>query len=602
MQMSHYKSNLRDIEFNLFEVYGMGEILGKAPFEDIDKDTAMDILREIDRLAREDFAASFTEGDRNPPKLVDGEIELSAEVKASLDAVYEGGWHLLGIPKDLGGYGAPDAVRWAASEMMVGANPAVFLYTSGGLMARVIAAEGTPEQVERYSHNMVEQNWGGTMVLTEPDAGSDVGAGTTKATHIEGDTWHVEGVKRFITSGENDYYDNIIHLVLARREGGEPGTKGLSMFIVPKYMVNEDGSLGERNGVYCTNLEKKMGIKASTTCEMSFGIDEPCVGYLVGDVHEGIRQMFLVIEDARMLIGVKSASTLSTGYLNALEYAQERVQSADMTQMTDKTAPRVPIIRHPDVRRLLLLQKSYAEGLRALALYTASLADKSHLHGEDDHWHKLEDLLLPMVKGYGSEKAYELLKQSLQIFGGSGFTQDYPLEQYIRDAKIDTIYEGTTAIQGLDLFFRKIVRDQGQTLMRFSESILDTIKGGPDELAVEREMLGRALEDLQAQIGVMVGYSMASQQDPEQIYKTGLHTTKLLESLSEVVIGWLLIRHAEVAVHALPEASEKDKAFYEGKIASARFFARDAFPKARLRREAAEVEDGALMELPVEAF
>ena len=515
-QMSHYKSNLRDIEFNLFEVYGMGEILGKPPFEDIDRDTAMDILREIDRLSREDFAASFTEGDRNPPKLVDGEIELSDGVKASLDAVYAGGWHLLGIPKDLGGYGAPDAVRWAASEMLVGANPAVFLYTSGGLMARVIAAEGTPEQVERYAHNMVEKQWGGTMVLTEPDAGSDVGAGTTKATHIEGDAWHIEGVKRFITSGENDYYDNIIHLVLARREGGEPGTKGLSMFIVPKYLVNEDGSLGERNGVYCTNLEKKMGIKASTTCEMSFGVDEPCVGYLVGDVHEGIRQMFLVIEDARMLIGVKSASTLSSGYLNALEYAKERIQSADMTQMADKTAPRVEIIRHPDVRRLLMLQKSYAEGLRALAFYTASLADKSHLHVEDEHWHKLEDLFLPMVKGYGLEKAYELLKQSLQIFGGSGYTQDYPLEQYIRDAKIDTIYEGTTAIQGLDLFFRKIVRDQGQTLMRFSESILDTIKGGPDELAVEREMLGTALEDVQAQIGAMVGYSMAAQQDSQQ--------------------------------------------------------------------------------------
>ena len=249
-----------------------------------------------------------------------------------------------------------------------------------------------------------------------------------------------------------------------------------------------------------------------------------------------------------------------------------------------------------------MLQKSYAEGLRALALYTATLADKSHLHPEDDHWAKLEDLLLPMVKGYGSETSYELLKQSLQIFGGSGYTQDYPLEQYIRDAKIDTIYEGTTAIQGLDLFFRKIVRDQGQTLMRFSESILDTIKGGADELAAEREMLGQALEDVQAQIGAMVGYSMASQQDPEQIYKTGLHTTKLLESLSEVVIGWLLIRHAEVAVHALPEASTKDRAFYEGKIASARFFAKDAFPRIRLRREAAEEEDGALMEIPIEAF
>jgi alkylation response protein AidB-like acyl-CoA dehydrogenase len=245
-----------------------------------------------------------------------------------------------------------------------------------------------------------------------------------------------------------------VHLVLARREGGEPGTKGLSMFIVPKYLLNEDGSIGERNGIVATGLEHKMGIKGSTTCELSLGADKPCVGYLVGNVHEGIRQMFLVIEDARMLIGVKSASTLSTGYLNALDYAKERVQSADLTRASDKTAPRVEIIRHPDVRRMLMLQKSYAEGLRALWMYTAWTLDKMRLEPGDQYWADLNDLLLPMVKGYSSEKAYELLAQSLQVFGGSGFTKDYPIEQYIRDAKIDTLYEGTTAIQALDLFFR----------------------------------------------------------------------------------------------------------------------------------------------------
>jgi hypothetical protein len=600
--MGHYISNLRDLQFNLFEAFGADEYLGRAPFEDIDHDTAMDILREVDRLAREDFAESFVEADRTKLKLVDGEVELPPGVKKSLDALHEGGWHLIGVPKSLGGFGAPEILRWAAGELFAGGNAAIYLYPIGGLMARVIEAEGTPEQVERFAKPMVERNWGSTMVLTEPDAGSDVGAGVAKATHVEGDMWHLEGVKRFITSAENDYYENIIHLVLARRPGAEPGTKGLSMFIVPKYLVNEDGSLGERNGVVATNLEDKMGIRGSTTCELTFGMEKPAVGYLVGDVHEGIRQMFLVIEDARMSIGVKAAATLSTGYLNALEYAKERVQSADLTQSRDKTAPRVPIIRHPDVRRLLMDQKVHAEGMRALTMYSAWLLDKAHLDKDDPFWAKLNDLLLPMVKGYSSEKAYELLAQCLQVLGGSGYTRDYPIEQYIRDAKIDTIYEGTTAIQGLDLFFRKIARDQGATLMRLGQDILETVKGGPEELAIEREQLGKALDDVQAQVGAMVGFSMASMQSPPEIYKTGLHTTALLESLSEVIIGWLLIRHAEVALAALDGASASDRAFYEGKIASARYFARTVLPKAKLRRILTESEDGTLMEMPDEQF
>ena len=449
---------------------------------------------------------------------------------------------------------------------------------------------------------MIERRWGATMVLTEPDAGSDVGAGTSKAIHVEGDTYHLEGVKRFITSGENDYFDNIVHLVLARREGGEPGTKGLSMFIVPKYLVNEDGTLGARNGIRATNLEHKMGIKGSTTCELTMGLDEPCVGYLVGGRHRGIKQMFHVIEDARMLIGVKSAGTLSTGYLNALEYAKERVQGADLTQATDKTAPRVEIIRHPDVRRMLMLQKAYSEGLRALWMYAAWTLDKIQLESGDDYWGRLNDLLLPMVKGYSSEKAYELLAQSLQVFGGSGFTQDYPIEQYIRDAKIDTLYEGTTAIQALDLFFRKIARDQGQTVMRFAEGILDYVKGGTDEFATERQALGDALEQTQNLIGVLVGHAMASMDQPQEVYKTGLHTNALLESLSEVTIAWLLLEHAEVASAALATAEGSDKAFYEGKIASARFFVADALPKVALRTAAAQHETGWLMDLPDEAF
>ncbi|MEN8040135.1 MAG: acyl-CoA dehydrogenase [Actinomycetota bacterium] len=600
--MSHYKSNRRDVEFNLFEYLRVGDYYGQEPFASFDEDTAKDALREVERLATEEFAESFVDADRNPPELIDGEVKLPDSVKASLDALYDGGWHMLGLGEDLGGFGAPESLRHAASEFFLGANASTFLFASGGLMASVISSQATPEQTEKWAVPMVERRWGGTMVLTEADAGSDVGAGTSKAVHVEGDAYHLEGVKRFITSGENDYFENIIHLVLARREGGEPGTRGLSMFIVPKFLVNEDGSLGERNGIYTTSLEHKMGIKGSTTCELTMGMNEPCIGYLVGESHQGIRQMFKVIEDARMMVGVKAAATLSTGYLNALEYAKERVQSADLAKSMDKTAPKVEIIRHPDVRRMLMIQKAYAEGLRALWLYTAKTLDDKVLHPEDDYWAKINDLLLPMVKGYSSEKSYELLTLSLQVFGGSGYTQDYPIEQYARDAKIDSLYEGTTAIQSLDLFFRKIAKDQGQTLMRFAEGMMVYVKGGSDEFAVEREGLGKALEAAQNHVGALVGYSMAAMGNPSEIYKTGLHTNALLQSLSEVTIAWLLLEHAEVARAALPDATGSDVAFYEGKIASARFFIKDVLPKIEMRTAAAQVEDGWLMEMDDSAF
>ncbi len=601
--MSHYKTNLRDIKFNLFEAYKTQEYLGEAPFADMDQETAIHMLGEVERFSVEEFASSFVDADRNPPVLEDGEIKLPQSLKDSFNAYLDAGWDDLFRPPELGGVAAPMSLRWAVQELLVGANPAAFLLV-GTLVPVILNDVGTPEQIQRFVVPALERNWGGTMVLTEPDAGSDVGAGTTKAIPVdeEAGVYHIEGVKRFITSGDHDAAENIVHLVLARPQGAGPGTKGLSMFIVPKLMVNEDGSLGERNGVVATNLEKKMGIKASTTTELSFGIDEPCVGYLVGNSHDGIRQMFLVIERARMLIGTKATATLSTAYLNSLEYAKERVQGADLTQATDKNAPRVEIIRHPDVRRMLMLQKSHAEGLRALLYYTGWVQDQNQRFPDDPKWHKLDDFLLPLVKGYSSEKAYELMATSLQVFGGSGFTQDYPIEQYIRDTKIDTLYEGTTAIQALDLFFRKIARDQGQTLTALAGEVLEMIKGGPEELAVEREMLGKALDDTQGHLGVMVGHLMGAQQDPTGLYKLGLHANTLLESISEVTIGWLLLRHAEAALLAMPDADSGDVAFYEGKIASARFFARHAFPKTKLRRQAMEQEDGALMDLADEAF
>jgi len=628
--MSHYRSNLRDIEFNLFEVLGADSYFGTGPFEAVDGEQARMLLAEMERFSRESvWAESFVAADRTPLELsAEGDVTIPAELDQALTAFYDGGWHLMPLPTHLGGYGAPPTIRWSGTELLAGGHATASLWPIGALMASIIDQIGTEGQKRVFARALVEDRWGGTMVLTEPDAGSDVGAGVTRATFVEaagdddlGDVYHLEGIKRFITSADAQTHPNTLHLVLARPEGGAPGTKGLSLFLVPKRHVDADGTIGERNGVRVSNLEKKMGIKGSATCELSLGQDgEPCVGYLAGNVHEGIKQMFLVIEYARMMVGTKAMATLSTGYLNALDYAKIRVQGPDMTQMTDKTAAKVEIIKHPDVRRMLMTQKAHAEGMRALVMYAGWVQDQAQLaadpssgDGEDtdehDRWIAREDLLLPLVKGYCSEKAYELLgSMSLQTFGGSGYTQDYPLEQYIRDAKIDTLYEGTTAIQALDLLFRKIVRDQGATLTWFADQIRAFLKAGPegDVLADERERLGTALDATQSHLGVLLQHAMASMDDSKrtELYKTGLQSTAFLESLAEVLIGWLLLRQAEVAHDALEAGvgSDTDRDFYTGKLAAARFFSRSVLPKAGLRAQVAADEDGALMEVPEAAF
>ncbi|HJY59065.1 MAG TPA: acyl-CoA dehydrogenase, partial [Streptosporangiaceae bacterium] len=398
--------------------------------------------------------------------------------------------------------------------------------------------------------------------------------------------------------------------VLARPEGHGPGTKGLSMFLVPKYLVNEDGTLGERNGVVATNVEHKMGLKASTTCELTFGAGRPAVGTLVGGVHDGIRQMFKIIEDARMMVGTKAIATLSTGYLNALDYARSRVQGADLTQMTDKTAPRVTIIHHPDVRRMLMLQKAYAEGMRALVLYTANLQDTLQVAAAqgrtDEASAGLNDLLLPVVKGVGSERSYEMLTLSLQTLGGSGFLQDYPIEQYIRDAKIDSLYEGTTGIQSLDLYFRKIIKDRGQAFGALLAKVREfaAADGGNGRLKAERAALADAAAQVEGIATAMTGYLMASAEQPAEIYKAGLNTTRLLMALGDLVIGWLLLTHAEVALRKLDEldAGAPDHDFYAGKLAAARFFAATVLPRLAAERKMAEETTLDLMDLPEGGF
>ncbi|MCV7098918.1 acyl-CoA dehydrogenase [Mycobacterium palustre] len=609
--MSHYIANVRDLEFNLFEVLDLGAVLGSGSYSDLDEDTVRTILAEAARLAEGPVAESFAAADRNPPVFDPAEHTISVpdELAKTVQAIKDAEWWRLNLSEEIGGMPAPAPLVWAVNEMIICANPSANFFCLGYFMAQALFAEGNEEQ-KRWAAMGVERGWQATMVLTEPDAGSDVGAGRAKAVAQPDGTWHIEGVKRFISGGDvGDTAENIFHLVLARPEGAGPGTKGLSLFYVPKYLFDPDTlELRSRNGVFVTGVEHKMGIKSSPTCELTFGAtDVPAVGYLVGDVHNGIAQMFTVIEQARMTIGVKAAGTLSTGYLNALAFAKERVQGADLTQMADKTAPRVTIIHHPDVRRSLMTQKAYAEGLRALYMYAAAHQDDAvaqRVSGADhDMAHRVDDLLLPIVKGASSERAYEILTESLQTLGGSGFLVDYPLEQYIRDSKIDSLYEGTTAIQALDFFFRKIVRDRGEALQFLTAQISKTIDTCDEALKPQAELLQTALDEVTAMTAALTGYLMAAPQQPTEIYKVGLGSVRYLLAVGDLLIGWRLLVQAGVAHAALAGApSEQDAPFYRGKIATAAFFAKNMLPRLTAQRKVLESIDDEVMRISEDAF
>jgi alkylation response protein AidB-like acyl-CoA dehydrogenase len=608
--LGHYIANVRDLEFNLFEVLELGAVLGAGSYSDLDEGTVRTILAEAARLAEGPVAESFAAADRNPPVFdpVEHAIGVPDELAKTVRAIKEAGWWRLGLAEEIGGMPAPAPLAWAVNEMILCANPSANFFNFGPFMAQALYEEGN-EQQRHWAAIGVERGWQATMVLTEPDAGSDVGAGRAKAIQQPDGTWHIEGVKRFISGGDvGDTAENIFHLVLARPEGAGPGTKGLSLFYVPKYLFDpETFELGSRNGVFATGLEHKMGIKSSPTCELTFGDgDVPAVGYLVGDVHNGIAQMFTVIEQARMTIGVKAAGTLSTGYLNALAFAKERVQGADLTQMADKTAPRVTIMHHPDVRRSLMTQKAYAEGLRALYMYAAAHQNADvaqRVSGADaDMAHRVDDLLLPIVKGVSSERAYEILTESLQTLGGSGFLVDYPLEQYIRDSKIDSLYEGTTAIQALDFFFRKIVRDRGQALQFVMAQISDTVDTCDGKLKPQAELVQAALDEVTAMTGALTGYLMSATQHPTAIYKVGLGSVRYLLAVGDLLIGWRLLVQAGVAQAALAGGSAGDKSFYQGKVATATFFAKNMLPRLTAQRRVLESIDDDIMRVSEDAF
>ena len=622
--MGHYKSNLRDLEFNFFEVFHADERRSATARSRRWTPTAPASVSstEVDRLAvGHELADSFAEGDRTPPTFDvatgSGHAAGPGFAKRRCGRCIDGEWYRLDLPEHLGGFGASPVAALGRRRAACSARtrPRSCTRSGPGMAAILARASATPRSRRRSRRLMIER-------LLGRDDGADRARRRLRRRRRDAPARSEQRRRHLAPRGRQalhhfsadwDIPENIVHLVLARPEGvegaGGPGTKGLSLFIVPKFLVDEDGTLGERNGAFVTNVEHKMGLKVSATCEVTFGEKQPAIGYLVGDVHDGIAQMFQVIEYARMMVGTKAISTLSTGYLNALAYAKDRVQGADLTQMTDKAAPRVAITRHPDVRRMLMLQKAYAEGMRALVMFTASYQDKvgmaEHAGEVDGDAIAMNDLLLPIVKGFGSERSYELLALSLQTLGGSGYLQDYPIEQYIRDAKIDTLYEGTTSIQGQDLFFRKIVRNKGAalaTLLGEVQTFADS-GAGNGRLKTERAALASALAEVQAMVGVMVGDLTSAAEHLPNLYKVGLNTTRLLMSLGDVLVGWLLQRQAVVAIGRLDgELSARDQAFYAGKVAAAQSFAQTVLPEIAARRVVAETATLDLMELDEAAF
>jgi alkylation response protein AidB-like acyl-CoA dehydrogenase len=611
--MSHYRANVRDLQFNLFELLQLEKVLATGEFADLDASSAREMLAAAAELAEGPLAAAFAEGDRTPPTFdpADHSVRLPEAFKASVRTWLDAGWPLMGLQEEVGGVRAPAMLSCAIGEFLVGAQPAAFFYLVGPPMLDILYRVGN-EQQRRWAVLGVQRKWGVTMVLTEPDAGSDVGAARTRAVPQSDGTWHIEGVKRFITSADtDDLFENIAHLVLARPVGAQAGTKGLSLFLVPKFVPDpESGEPGQRNGVFATGLEHKLGLTASATCELTFGQHgTPAIGWLVGDTHNGIAQMFRIVQFARMMVGLKSIATLSTAYLTALHYAKTRIQGPDQTQMRNVDAPRVSIIHHPDVRRSLLTQKAYAEGLRALYLYAAAHQDPAAAEvvsgAAPDMAGRVNDLLLPLVKGAGSERAYQCLVESLQTLGGSGYLKDYPIEQYLRDAKIDSLYEGTTAIQANDFIFRKIVRDRGEAFTHLTTQISGFLDGAGvrAELATEYALLRGALDDVVAMVAALTECHASSASDERQIYRIGLRSVALLLAVADLLIGWLLLWQANIALSVLDGSPvERERVFYEGKVGVARFFAETVLPRLAAERRITEQQSLAAMELAEDAF
>ena len=606
--INRYKADLRELHFVLFEQFGLADLMGKAPYENWGADDVKLILDEVYRFATEVSGPLNSAGDTQGCRIENGQVVTPEGFKDAWEKLYEAGFKSLSVSEEFGGQDSPACVACVAGELGAGPNTAFDMYPSLTVgAADLIEAFGTPEQRATFCEKMFGGEWAGTMCLTEPQAGSDVGEASTLAEKKADGTYGIKGAKIFISGGDQDITENIIHMVLARTADAPKGTKGLSLFIVPKKRVNAEGEL-EDNDVRCPGIEHKMGIRASATAQLAFGDDDNCVGYLLGtDERLGIRQMFQMMNFARLGVGLQGLSIASTAYLNALDYAKERKQGASITEWKNPEAPRAAIIEHPDVRRMLLDMKSRVEGIRALIIRGAISEDRARvaeaagdMETAERHRGRLE-LLTPLIKAYSSDQAFSICETGIQVLGGVGYTNDFPLEQYCRDAKIFSIYEGTNHIQALDLVGRKLNMAGGQYAQQLFADIGKFIASHKSHPA-----LGAAVEKLdkaQAAVGQTAMQFMTWFQGG-QMDMVPLVANRFLEMTSETVVGWLLLDAASVALKAQEkiEKDDPDFAFYEGKKYSALYFAHNVLPNVILGAKLVQAGNRSPIEIPDAAF
>jgi alkylation response protein AidB-like acyl-CoA dehydrogenase len=545
--MANYKTDLRDIYFNLFQVCKIQDEAQEMGYGEAE---LRDIVDQFDKFVGNEIYPTRQESDAIGVVLENDEVRVPEMFKPLNQKFYENGWFALGYPEEVGGMPAPHGVKIACTSMAIGANVAWSMYyglTMGAM--NVILEVGSQEQKDFFVPKMMEGTWGGTMCLTEPGAGSDVGAAKTVATPREDGKYNITGVKIFISSGDNDLYENNIHLVLARTPGAPAGTKGLSLFIVPKHKVNEDGSIAEFNNVKCTKIEEKMGIHASATCELTFGQDGDCVGEMIGKENEGIVNMFIMMNEARLLCGLQGEAQANLAYMLTEQYAKERSQFG------------TEIINLPDVKRMLLKMRSTARGLRALAIHTGNLFDKAAKG--DKQAEKEIAFLTPICKGYCSDEGFNVSVDAIQVHGGYGFCTEYGIEQFARDTKIATIYEGTNGIQAIDFVMRKILKDKGETFFAIGKKMQavmssEEAKNFPHEIS----MIGKSMEMSEKMVQKFGG--MLAQKNENGVFS---HTTDFLTYCGNLVVAWLLLEHACLATKELASAtSEEDKKYYQTKI------------------------------------
>jgi len=601
--MAQLLADKRDQDFVIWEQMGAEAFLQSGPFSSYDRKMCDMILTEARTLAVKEVLPTLAEGDREGLHFENGVVRVPECFRRPFELILEGGWNNLGVLEEMGGQGAPPFIAAAAAEYFMASNYALFIYSAmGNGTADMIHKFGTPEQKATYVRNLTSAKWGGTMLLTESDAGSDVGALTTTAVKNEDGTYLLTGNKIYITNGEHDLVENIIHPVLARIEGDPPGTKGISLFIVPKFFVNPDGSLGERNDIVCEGIEKKHGITASATCSMTLGAKGKCIGFLLGQERQGMKIMFHMINTARMGVGLQALSYASAAYLLALDYARKRIQGRDLQHFNDPSAPSVPIIRHPDVRRNLLWMKSHVEAMRSFFQYVTLCGIKAATLTDETERRLYEDLfgmLTPIIKDYLGVHGHEVCIQAIQVFGGAGYTKDYLVEQYARDCKITTIFEGTSGIQSMDLLARKIGRQNGAVFMHLLGEMHQTVaraKGFPElnSMAEKVEAGANMLGETAMKIG-----GLAMSPDFRVAFA---HSLPFLHAMGDVLMGWMLLWRAETAASKIEGAKGRDLPFYKGQIKTAQFFIETVLPVTRGKMKSIQAASPAALEIDEDSF